>query len=304
MQSMSVNEQPIARKRPAYRLRQAVEKAVLEAKLAVRAQNKARLRPNIFVIGVQKSGTTSLYGHLAKHPQIQPPLVKEVHYFDVAQARGDGWYNAHFPTIESAKRAEDAIGRAVHTFDTTPYYMFHPDVTARILRYAPDAKIIAVLRDPVARAWSHYWHEWTRGFEKLPPHRAFEAEPKRLPAPHDHVGASARDRYNHQHFSYCARSEYDLQLIRWLRHIPPTNLLCLKSENLFSQPAAALSRVAEFLDIDPFETAPDRILNPGKYELPPAEIAQWLNDRLSGSIASTQKMLGSEFTWPASQANG
>jgi hypothetical protein len=281
-------------KRKAYRSRRLLSRIVLEGRLALRRFQGDRLRPTVFVIGVQKAGTTSLFGHLAKHPEVVAPLVKEVHYFDVSYHRGPDWYEAHFEARDQSGRGD---GPDPITFDTTPYYMFHPDVTERIFRYDPQAKIIAVLRDPVARAWSHYWHEWSRGFEKLEPMAAFEAEASRLPSPHTQVGGSPAARFAHQHYSYCARSEYDLQLERWLRVFGKDRLLCLKSETLFEQPVSTLSQVSDFLGIAPFPKGPDKILNSGRYNAPPPEVENWLRERLAPSMARTKALLGDVFDW-------
>lgn len=285
-------------KRPAYQLRRALSRATLEAQLAARRLRGDRMRPSLFVIGVQKAGTTSLFRHLERHPQILPPLLKEVHYFDIAAHRGDEWYAAHFPTIDDARAAEDAAGRAVLTFDTTPYYMFHPEVARRIVTFAPEARIIAVLRDPVARAWSHYWHEWARGYEKLSPMAAFDAEPGRLPDPHNHVGDTAAARFAHQHYSYCARSEYDRQIERWRGFVPSERLLCVKSESLFTDTGDTLRQVTDFLGIAPFAQVSEKAANAGRYEQPPAEVADWLSARLAPSISATRALLGPTFSWP------
>lgn len=278
-------------KRPAYRLRQTINKISLESKLAIRQIGGSaddRLEPDIFIIGVQKAGTTSLHGHLARHPEIAPPLVKEVHYFDVAYHRGTRWYSAHFP------KAADQNQR---TFDTTPYYIFHPDVAERIYNYSPNAKIIAVLRDPVARAWSHYWHEWARGFEKLDPVAAFEIEPERLSDPHNEAGTTVGQKFAHQHYSYIARSEYDRQLDRWMAVFPKNQILGLKSESLFTDPEKALDQVSKFLNIAAFPSVQDRALNSGKYDAPPENVEYWLKHRLASSKERLEAMLGPEFRW-------
>lgn len=296
----SVPPAPVAlsgHKRKGYRLRMAAREWMLEASLAARRLSGERMRPDLFIIGAQKAGTTTLHGHLARHPQALPPLVKEVHYFDVASHRPLGWYGAHFPKLSEAQERTRSHSKPIMTFDTTPYYIFHPDVAARVAAFAPNAKIIAVLRDPVARAWSHYWHEWGRGFEKLGPIEALSAESERLPNPHEHVGQGARERFAHQHYSYCSRSEYDRQIARWRQHFPAENILCLRSESLFTDPGPSLERVAAFLGIDPFPSVKPRVLNSGDYDAPPPEVALWLRERLAPSMAATRAMLGEEFTW-------
>ena len=277
-------------KRMGYRYRARARRLLLEANLAARRLAPRRMRPSVFVVGAQKAGTTSLHALLSEHPGMRAPLVKEVHYFDLAADRPARWYEAHFP----AESASDD-GRAL-AFDTTPYYLFHPQVAARIARYDRDARIVALLRDPVQRAWSHYWHEWRRGFEKLEPMAALSQEPTRLPDPHFRVGDTRRDIFAHQHYSYCARSEYDRQLERWFDCFPRANILVLKSENLFEQPEATLARLAGFLEIAPFQSV-ESALNVGRYPSPPEAVGAWLRQRLAASADATRAMLGQEFSW-------
>lgn len=277
-------------KRIGYRYRARARRLLLEASLAARQLAPRRMRPSVFIVGAQKAGTTSLHALLHSHPGMRAPLVKEVHYFDLAADRPNRWYEAHFPPVSGS---DD--GKAL-AFDTTPYYLFHPQVASRIARYAPDARIVALLRDPVQRAWSHYWHEWRRGFEKLGPMDALSQEAARLPDPHFQVGDNARDIFAHQHYSYCARSEYDRQLERWFGAFPRANILILKSESLFEQPETTLARLADFLNIAPFPRL-DSALNVGRYPRPPEAVETWLRDRLSASAESTRAMLGNEFSW-------
>jgi hypothetical protein len=277
-------------KRIGYRYRARARRLLLEASLAARRLAPRRMRPSVFVVGAQKAGTTSLHALLDDHPGMRAPLVKEVHYFDLAADRSSAWYEAHFPVAPAADN-----GTAL-AFDTTPYYLFHPQAASRIARYDPYARIIVLLRDPVQRAWSHYWHEWRRGFETLEPMDAFSQEALRLPDPHIQVGETSREIFAHQHYSYCARSEYDCQLERWFDCFPRANLLILKSESLFEDPEATLARLADFLKIAPFRRL-DSALNVGRYPRPPEAVETWLRDRLAASAESTRSMLGPEFSW-------
>ncbi|WP_324749632.1 sulfotransferase [Sphingomonas sp. LY54] len=276
-------------KRIGYRYRARARRLFLEASLAARRLAPRRMRPSVFVVGAQKAGTTSLHALLSEHPAMRAPLVKEVHYFDLAADRPARWYEAHFPAVSDS----DDGARA---FDTTPYYLFHPQVASRIARYDPDARIVALLRDPVQRAWSHYWHEWRRGFETLEPMDAFSQEAVRLADPHMRVGETSREIFAHQHYSYCARSEYDRQLERWFVCFPPANILILRSESLFEAPEATLARLADFLEIAPFRRL-DGALNVGRYPRPPEGVETWLRHRLAASAESTRAMLGAEFSW-------
>jgi len=256
-----------------------------DLRLTWRRLSGARKGPDIFVIGAQKAGTTSLHDYMSRHPQLLPPIVKEVHYFDQAYGKGIGWYNAHFPGADAARAIEDRIGAPTFAFDTTPYYLFHPHASERIRRYQPNARLIALLRDPVQRSWSHYRYEKMRGFEALEPEAAFAAEAVRVPDPHHVYGDIAAARFMHQHYTYCARSEYDVQVERWLGIFPREQMLILRAEDLFSRPRETLARVWRFLGVAHFELDDYGSLNQGEYKKLPEGIAGWLGNRLAPSIA-------------------
>ncbi len=113
--------------------------------------------PDFIIIGAQKSGTTSLYSYLSQHPQLLPSIHKAVHFFDGGLdesadnfEKGEAWYRAHFQLRMHAHE---------RTFEASPLYIFNPLAPKRIYDLVPEAKIIAVLRNPTERAISQYFHE-------------------------------------------------------------------------------------------------------------------------------------------------
>src|SRR5690625_2118520 len=93
--------------------------------LLAQATRGARTLPTFVVAGAQRCGTTSLFRALMQHPQITgPPLLKGVHYFDTAYARGIGWYRGHFP-LRALVRSGSGRNR-VEVGESSPYYLFHP----------------------------------------------------------------------------------------------------------------------------------------------------------------------------------
>jgi hypothetical protein len=138
------------------------------------------------------------------------------------------------------------------TGEATPYALFHPLAPERLLQFAPRAKLIALLRNPVDRAYSHYLLERSRGFETLDFAAALDAEEDRLAGEEaklalDPVYVSE----THKHASYLARSDYAPQLERWLAHVPREQIFVLRSEDLFAQPKETTAQVAAFLDLEP-----------------------------------------------------
>lgn len=204
-----------------------------------------RLRPSFLIIGAQRSGTTSLYRYLCTHPDVLPALRKEVHYYDFQFAKGAAWYGAHFPARTPFARRGAAI-----TGEASPYYMVHPLAPARARADNPHLKIIAILRDPVARAYSHYRHERGRGVEPLGFAAAIDAEAERL------RGSEPRLRqgphyycHNHHHFAHLDRGRYGHYLSRWLECFPARQVLVLSAESLLANPNATVNAVFEHLGL-------------------------------------------------------
>lgn len=115
-----------------------------------------RRRPNLFIIGAMKSGTTSLHSYLADHPQIFMSRYKEPCYFneELRWTKGENWYLDLFAEAAS----EPIVGESSTTYTMQPKYS---GVVEKIERFAPEARFIYLLRDPIERVISHYWYAVT-----------------------------------------------------------------------------------------------------------------------------------------------
>ena len=116
---------------------------------------------------------------------------KEVSYFTRHFGRGEAWYRTHFPTRARVAVRRRRLHAQVRSFEATPDYLFHPLAAARAAQLVPDAKLIALLRDPVERAYSHYRHMVRLGFEDLSFDEAIRA---RTNAPRPIATGSAANR--------------------------------------------------------------------------------------------------------------
>src|SRR5688500_1593416 len=104
-------------------------------------------KPDFLVIGAMRSGTSSIYTYLKKHPNVVvSEVTKEIEYFSINFWKGLHWFSRHF-----AAKKDSIIG------EVSPYYILHPHAARRISQLAPKVKLIALLRDPVERAYSNYW---------------------------------------------------------------------------------------------------------------------------------------------------
>lgn len=189
---------------------------------------------NFVIAGVQKAGTTALFDYLADEPGVAPSRVKETHFFDDETqdwSRPDyGVYHGHFDLPDGRLRGE-----------ATPIYSYWPNALERVRAYNPAMRIILILRDPVARAWSHWRMEYARGVEREPfswcirlgRQRLFDAEPWG----------------HHREYSYVERGFYAEQVERLFALFPREQVLILRAEDLRADPGAVLERTRRFLGL-------------------------------------------------------
>ena len=112
----------------------------------------SKRRPNLFLIGAMKSGTTSLHAYLGSHPEIFMCPEKEPQFFakETVWSRGEDWYLGLFAGAED----ESVIGESSTVYSRIPYF---PGVPERIAKFNPEARFIYIMRDPLERTISQYW---------------------------------------------------------------------------------------------------------------------------------------------------
>jgi len=188
--------------------------------------------PDFFIVGAMRSGTTSLARYLGARPDVFVPAEKELHFFDAPPAKQDlELYRRHFIGAAGCL----AVGEA------TQSYMYEEQPAARMAAAVPDARLIAILRNPVDRAYSHYWMSRERGREDLSFVDALAAEPERLA-----TGGKAAGVYH----SYVHRGHYMEQLQRLCTHYPRESLLVVLFEDLCDRPVETFQTVCRFLQLD------------------------------------------------------
>lgn len=246
--------------------------------------------PDFMIVGAQKAGTTSLYAYLTQHPQILSAKEKEVHFFDLNYDRGIEWYASQFPIA----RQHGSI-----TGEATPYYLFHPCVPKRIYNLFPKIKLIVLLRDPVSRAISHYYHEVRLGYEMLSLSDAIAQESARLHGETEKLlSDSTYHSINHQHYSYLARGVYIEQLKYWMTLFPKEQFLILKAEDLYTKPKDIVSQVLEFLGLPDYALSNYEKYNSGKEKTDNnLAIVDQLYEYFHSYNQSLEKFLGIDFDW-------
>jgi hypothetical protein len=249
-----------------------------------------RVLPDFLIIGTMKGGTTSLFQYLAKHPAIRPPLRKEIKYFDLHYRQGPGWYRAHFPT---RFKMDGGI-----TGEATPYYMFHPFAPKRIAADLPHVRLIAILRNPVDRAYSHYNHMMRVGRESLSFEEALDREEERLAGELEKIKADpAYSTFKHLHYSYQARGRYAEQLQNWLALFPKSQMVFLSSEELYTSPATLYGKAIEFLGLSPWEPEGFKVFKQGAYEDIPSHLRARLAKYFEPHNRRLYDLVGTDFGW-------
>ncbi|WP_395671820.1 sulfotransferase domain-containing protein [Phenylobacterium sp.] len=202
---------------------------------------KVAPRVSFIIAGVQKGGTTALFDYLAE-PGVALSTVKEVHFFDdESQNWGAPDYDAYHA------RFGPPDGRPCG--EATPIYVYWPGSLERIAAYNPAMRLIVLLRDPVARAWSHWKMEYARGAETERFAWCIREGRQRL--------FDARPWGHHREFSYVERGFYGEQMARLLALFPREQVLVLTSDALREDPGAALAKVRAHIGA-PIGPAPAR----------------------------------------------
>ena len=195
------------------------------------------MKPNFLIIGGMKCGTTALTEYLKAHPDVFIASPKEMHFFDRNYENGWDWYESHFVNATGFK----AVG------ESTAHYSYDEAAHERIARRLPDARLIMMVRDPVERAHSQYWHARTRGREHLTFSESLEAEPGRL------ASGNEVDRWT---YSYVDRGNYARQLRSLMQHFDHSRIHVVILEELQRDPAQTYQKICRFLNVDD-EQVPD-----------------------------------------------
>ena len=210
-------------------------------------------RVSFLICGSQKSGTSALDRYLRQHPQIFLPAEKELHFFDDETQpwpRPD-WqkFHQHFKDAKPHQRCGEA----------TPITMYWDPAPERVWTYNPNMKLVVLLRDPVARAFSHWAMESARHAETLSFRDAIAQEQQRA--------AACRPLQDRVH-SYSDRGFYSSQIRRLWRLFGADNVLVLRQDWLQQNPQSCLNRICQHLEINPMPPVQPLQERVGHYETP------------------------------------
>jgi hypothetical protein len=184
------------------------------------------------------------------------------------------------------------------TGEASPYYLFHPAIPARVAQVCPEAKLIALLRNPVDRAISHYHDAVKLGKETLPLEEALEAEEDRIAGEAARL-ASEPAYTNREHFfhSYKSRGIYVDQIKAYEACFPRQQMLIIKSEELFGAHVGVFRCICRFLGIPQWAPRRFRRVNPGGYPRQDEDVRRKLQAFFAPHNRRLFAHLGVEWDW-------
>ena len=205
-------------------------------------------QPNFLIIGTVKAGTTSLNSWLKQHPEIYMAPNKETHFFSLAGENLDflpdndrlkDFLAQRQTTIDAYRQQFEGVTNEVAVGEASPFYLYHPQSPERIYQHLPDAKLIAILRNPMERAYSNFLHHLRDDMEPLTDFaKALQQEEERI------------SNGWWWGYYYTKLGFYYEQLQRYLDRFEPSQLKVYLYEDLSNHPLNLLQDLFQFLNVD------------------------------------------------------
>lgn len=240
-----------------------------------------RRLPDFLLIGAQKSGTTSLFHYLMEHPEVavNPRRRKEMYFFNKDYEKGMSFYRRYFPL----NYVEGLVGEG------STVYLHTREVPERVAASLPDIRLVAVLREPAARAVSHYYHHVQRGREQRPIDEAFApALMKRW------RGGDLEDGLS---FRYLNNGYYVEHLRNWLKYFSREQLCIVQSEEMFLEPQRVYQHICRFLGLSDSDLTSETAHNAGEPRKNEPDILNALYNVYADSVRELRELNLGDFNW-------
>ena len=239
---------------------------------------------SFLIAGAQKAGTTALDAYLRKHPELSMAEGKEMHFFD--REHGVDWRNPDYDLLHSHFGQRPGLRG-----ESTPVTLYWTPAHYRILRYNPQMRFIILMREPGARAFSHWRMNISRGLDDIGFSEAIREGRRRVLDDPIQSGLA-------RHSSYIERGYYGRQIGLLVTLFPISNMLFLRKSDLLADPDPVLAQVASFLNIAPFDPVVPMLMNPSDDtdgQLMSAEDRAYLDDIFRTDLGRLKQLTGIEL---------
>lgn len=211
--------------------------------------NTSTFNPGLFILGVAKCGTTSLHAFLNGIEGVCMSNPKEPYFFECEFEQGLSFYKEKY---FKHWNGESVIGEARHRNLYLPY------TAERIHQVNPNAKLIVILRNPVERAYSHWWHFYSRKQEDKSFKDAIQADLERIQSGKNLSSQEERAAYcsnlngflNGIYRTYIDSGYYYDQIVRFYDYFPKDQLLILNFDDLSTDSKLFKQRVLDFIGVE------------------------------------------------------
>ena len=217
--------------------------------------------PDYFIIGTPRGGTSSMYNYLIQHPNVVPPVKKEIQYFtDLKYSKHYFfWYKANFPT--KMKKGSKLTG------DGNPNTIFHPLAPRRVKKHLPKIKLISLLRNPIDRAFSAWNLQVKKGINDLSFEDSLELEKCEYSDIREKIFRDKKfNAPNYLRHAFLQKGIYVDQLEEWFKYFPKNQMLIIKSEDFITETNQILSQVFDFLGLSQFDIQTKKKWHTGTYK--------------------------------------
>ena len=188
------------------------------------------IKPNLFIVGAPKCGTTFLYEKLQNHPDLFFPKIKELNYFSLEQLNKDSYYKDYKAnSLDKYLRFYDTAKDQKYLVDSSVSYFTFDDIPAKIKEFNPESKVIMLVRNPFKRCFSHYVMDQRMGYATKPLHEYLA------------------DEKSFHYRQYISNSKYYEQLKKYQNYFKPENIFIIELERFEDD----FNKIFTFLNIEP-----------------------------------------------------
>ena len=254
--------------------------------------------PDFIIFGIGRAGSTSLYEGIMEHPDVHSAKIKEIYFFDYKFKRGIYWYRGHFPSVWKKIFYTKLRKKKFITGEATARLLSYPHAPKRILKIIPNVKLIAILRNPIDRAYSLYNVEVANGREQLSFEEAIKVESKRLAGEMERMKTD-ENYYSGEFYrkSYLFQGIYADGLKMWFDVFPKEQFLIIDFDELARNPTPIYDKIFDFLELPKFTHSKHIVYNTRKYDDMVPSTRKYLIEYFKPHNEQLYNLLGKKFDW-------